>query len=75
MKLSLPTLPLTIGRVTVYPDRNRSEDDPWGRFGGGWQFRLGITAGRWDPARVRTVLVGLGIREYRVEIAPRGAVK
>jgi hypothetical protein len=44
-----------------------------GRFGGGWQYRLGITAGSWSKKYGMTVLVGLGNREYRVQIAPKAA--
>lgn len=71
MKLSLPSLPLTIGRVTINPDRGRSKDGPWGRFGGGWQYKLGLSASRLSAERGGTILVGLLVREYRVEIAPR----
>lgn len=67
--------PKTIGRFTIHPDRGRSKDEPMGRFGGGWQFRLGLTAGSWSRKYGLCVLVGLGIREYRVQIAPRGGVK
>lgn len=63
----------TIGRFTIHPDRGRSKDDYMGRFGGGWQFRLGITAGSWSKRHGMTVLLGLGIREYRIQIAPKGA--
>jgi hypothetical protein len=70
--VKLPSLPLTVGRVTIHPDRGRSKDEYMGRFGGGWQYRLGLTAGRLSRERGGTILVGLLVREYRVSIAPRG---
>lgn len=54
-----------IGPVHIYPDRGRSKTEHMGRFGGGWQFRLGITASTLSR-RGGTILVGLGIREYRL---------
>jgi hypothetical protein len=61
----------TIGRVTFHGGRKRSTTDHMGRFGGGWQYKLGITAGTWDRSRPRTVLIALWTDEYRITIAPK----
>lgn len=62
----------TIGRVTFYPGRKRSKDEHMGRFGGGWQYKVGITAGGWHPKSGITILVALLVDEYRIHIGPRG---
>lgn len=54
-----------IGPFTIHGDRGRSKDQFMGRFGGGWQYKLGITAGSWSNGSL-TVLVGLWSKEYRV---------
>ena len=54
-----------IGPFTIHGDRGRSKDQFMGRFGGGWQYKLGITAGTFRNGQI-TVLVGLWSREYRV---------
>lgn len=46
-----------------------------GRFGGGWQYKLGITAGSWYPGRGMTVMVALVTDEYRINIHPKGTPK
>lgn len=61
------TWPIEIGPFTIYPDRGRSKDQHTGRFGGGWNYRIGITAS--SRSRITgqlTILVGLWSREYRV---------
>lgn len=60
----------TLGRLDIYPDRGRLKTDHMGRFGGGWQYRLGLTAGNLSYVGGGTVLVGLGAKEYRVHIRP-----
>lgn len=35
---------LTIGRLCIAYSR-RSKDELWGRFGGGWNWKLGLQAG------------------------------
>lgn len=64
--------PKTIGRVTFHPGRGRSKTDRMGRFGGGWQYKLGITAGGWSQRYGITILVALVTDEYRIQIAPKG---
>lgn len=54
-----------IGPFTIHADRGRSKDEFMGRFGGGWQYKLGITAGEFRNGQM-TVLVGLWSKEYRV---------
>jgi hypothetical protein len=61
----------TIGRVTFHGGRKRKMTDHMGRFGGGWQWKLGITAGRLSRAKGGTVLVALLVDEYRITIAPK----
>lgn len=56
----------TVGPFTVYPDRGRCKQDTMGRFGGGWNYKLGITAGSRSRSGQLTVLVALWSREYRV---------
>jgi hypothetical protein len=63
----------TIGRVTIHPGRRRSKDQYMGRFGGGWQYKIGVTVGTWDKRRTRTILVALWTDEYRITIAPKAA--
>lgn len=58
--------PKQLGPFTIHPDRGRSKSDRMGRFGGGWQYKLGITAGELRDGRM-TILVGLWSKEYRVE--------
>lgn len=65
----------TIGRVTFHGGRKRSRKDYMGRFGGGWQWKVGITAGDWRPQTGITILVALLVDEYRVTIAPRQQTK
>lgn len=61
----------TIGRVTFHGGRNRSKSEHMGRFGGGWQYKLGLTAGGWSPKYGLTILVALVTDEYRITIAPK----
>lgn len=63
----------TIGRVTFHGGRKRSKNERMGRFGGGWQYKLGVTAGSLSRARGGTILVALIVDEYRIRIAPKGA--
>lgn len=63
----------TIGRLTFHGGRKRSKDEYMGRFGGGWQYKLGITAGNLSWAKGGTILVALVTDEYRIQIAPRKA--
>ncbi|AZS08022.1 hypothetical protein SEA_GREENHEARTS_43 [Arthrobacter phage GreenHearts] len=58
----------SIGRIDFYSGRKRSKTDHMGRFGGGWQYKLGITAGDWRKGHGVTVLVALWSDEYRVFI-------
>ena len=62
---------LTIGRVTFHGGRKRSKNEPMGRFGGGWNWKLGITAGSWYAKSGMTILVALLVDEYRIQIGPR----
>lgn len=64
---------LTIGRVTFYGGRKRSKNEYMGRFGGGWNWKLGITAGSWYPKTGMTIMVALLVDEYRIQIKPKGA--
>lgn len=59
------TAPFELGGLTVYPDRGRSKHEFMGRFGGGWNYKLGITAGSMVRGQ-QTFLIGLLTREYRV---------
>jgi hypothetical protein len=63
----------TIGRLTFHGGRKRSKTEHMGRFGGGWQYKLGITAGGWSKRNGLTILVALVTDEYRIQIAPRKA--
>ena len=65
--------PKTFGRVTIHPGRKRKNTDHMGRFGGGWQWKVGITAGSIRKDRNTTVMVALLVDEYRVVIAPKAA--
>lgn len=53
------------GPFTIFPDRGRTKDEFMGRFGGGWQYKLGVTAGSMRKGQM-TILVGLWVREFRV---------
>lgn len=44
---------------------HRPPSAPMGRFGGGWQWKMGVQAGRLSRQR-GTVLLALGISELRV---------
>lgn len=61
-----------IGRISIYGDRKRSKGQPMGRFGGGWQYKVGITAGGWSEKRGRTILLALWTVEYRIKVHPKG---
>jgi hypothetical protein len=61
----------TIGRVTFYSGRKRSKTERMGRFGGGWQWKLGITTGSWSRKYGVTILVALLVDEYRITISPK----
>ena len=61
----------TFGRVTIYGGRKRSKDDRMGRFGGGWQYKLGITAGDYSKRYGMTILVAYLVDEIRIQIAPK----
>ena len=51
-----------LGRKFTYQRRpSTKEGSPWGRFGGGWDFHLGIQSGR------RTVLLSLGHSTLRID--------
>ena len=63
--------PFTIGRVTFHPGRKRSKTERMGRFGGGWQYKLGITAGNLSRKHGGTIMVALVVDEYRITIAPK----
>lgn len=63
----------TIGRVTFYGGRKRSKTEHMGRFGGGWQYKLGITAGNLSRKRGGTILIALVTDEYRITLAPKQA--
>lgn len=60
----------TIGPVTIYGGRHRRKSDHMGRFGGGWNYKLGITAGSWHKGTGITILVALITDEYRIHIQP-----
>lgn len=61
-----------IGRVSVYGGRKRSKGEFMGRFGGGWQYKLGISSGGWSEKYGMTILVALWSDEYRIKIRPKG---
>lgn len=65
----------TIGRVTFHGGRKRKKTDHMGRFGGGWNYKLGITAGSWHPKYGMTILVALITDEYRIHIGSAKAPK
>lgn len=62
-----------IGRVQIFGGRKRTKDEYMGRFGGGWQYKLGITAGDASPRYGRTILVALWTDEYCITIHPKKA--
>lgn len=73
--MKLLSKPRTIGRVTFHPGRNRSRADHMGRFGGGWQWKVGITAGDRSRRHGQTIMVALLTDEYRIQIAPKPAAQ
>ena len=60
----------TFGPITFYGSRHRRKTDHMGRFGGGWQYKVGITAGAWHKGHGITLLVALFTDEYRIQIRP-----
>lgn len=66
-------LPLTVGPLTIHPDRGRTKAEHMGRFGGGWQYRLGFTAGTITRKDGGTILVSFLVKEYRVTYRPKGS--
>lgn len=65
--------PIKMGGLTISPGRGRTKDQPMGRFGGGWQYKLGITAGNWTRKDGGTVLLALWSDEYRITWHPKGS--
>ena len=52
---------LRIGRLTIRYER-RKKKEAWGRFGGGWNWRLGFSAGG------KTIIVDLLVSSLRFSI-------
>lgn len=50
--------------------RHRTPDDPFGRFGGGWQWALGVKASRLRRPS-GTVLIQLLVFTVRIDWGPR----
>lgn len=67
------TKPKTFGRVTIHPGRKRKTTDHMGRFGGGWQWKVGVSVGSVTKGYPTSVMVALLVDEYRVVIAPKAA--
>ncbi|MFT4471411.1 hypothetical protein ACMX2H_16025 [Arthrobacter sulfonylureivorans] len=70
----MSTKTLALGPVTLHPSRKRSPHESMGRFGGGWQWKLGIQAGTWTRKDGGTVIVSLLVREWRITYRPKGSM-
>lgn len=61
------TLAMThhLGRLSWGPNIANDAGSPWGRFGGGWQWKLGVDLGhRRNDGSVSGIL-NLGTRQHR----------
>lgn len=65
------TTDLVIGRVTIAPNSAHPESSWPGRFGGGWERKLGLQRGSKQPGKATEYIVSLWTRAYRVTVAPR----
>lgn len=64
---------LTLGPITITPTRKRSAEEHMGRFGGGWQWNLGIQIGTISRQHGFSGIVNLLTRSVRFSYRPKGS--
>lgn len=63
----------TFGPLRFHPPRRRKKDEFMGRFGGGWQYNLGVQMGNFDKREGCTFIVNYLVDSIRIEYRPKSS--